>query len=106
MRVAFFDPFSGASGDMILGALVDVGFPLEELVATVDGLGLPALGIRAEEVHRHGLRGTQVPVHAFVAQIDAARRFLFVAHVSENTQRGTCRQPCNSSRSSWRQSAQ
>ncbi len=25
MRIAFFDPFSGASGDMILGALIDAG---------------------------------------------------------------------------------
>ena len=29
--IAYFDCFSGASGDMILGALVDAGLPLEEL---------------------------------------------------------------------------
>jgi hypothetical protein len=40
-RVAHFQPFSGASGDMILGALVDAGLRLEELSA-----GLARLGVK------------------------------------------------------------
>ena len=41
--IAYFDCFSGISGDMTLGALVDAGLPLDRLI---DGLraGLPDLG--------------------------------------------------------------
>ena len=37
-RVAYFDCFSGASGDMILGALLDAGLALEALQAEVGKL--------------------------------------------------------------------
>ena len=33
MKLAFFDCFSGISGDMVLGALVDAGVPVEQLRA-------------------------------------------------------------------------
>ena len=32
MRIAYFEPFSGASGDMTLGALVDAGAPVDAIV--------------------------------------------------------------------------
>ena len=40
-RVAYFDCFSGASGDMILGALLDAGLPFETLQAELSKLALP-----------------------------------------------------------------
>ena len=40
MRVAYFDCFSGASGDMILGALVDAGLDLEALKKALTDYGL------------------------------------------------------------------
>ena len=41
MRIAYFEPFSGASGDMTLGALIDAGAPLEQINAQLQGLNLP-----------------------------------------------------------------
>ena len=60
----YFDCFSGISGDMTLGALVDAGLSLDELA---EGLraGLPSLGgyeLRAERVAQHGIAGTRVMV--------------------------------------------
>ena len=46
-KTLLIDPFSGASGDMFLAALVDVGAPFETIQNTV--LGIPELGsVRAE----------------------------------------------------------
>jgi uncharacterized protein (DUF111 family) len=39
-RVIYWDCFSGASGDMLLGALLDAGLEIEALRAALDGLGL------------------------------------------------------------------
>ena len=62
MRIAFFDPFSGASGDMILGALLDAGLSLPNLRGELGKLDLTGYGLAVEAVTRHGLRGTQVTV--------------------------------------------
>ena len=64
-RVAYFDCFSGASGDMILGALVDAGLPFESLRAEVARLALPegAFSIEARPVKRAGFAATKVDVH-------------------------------------------
>ena len=62
MRIAFIDPFSGASGDMILGALVDAGLPLGDLTRELGRLGLGGYEIRAERVSQHELVGTRVSV--------------------------------------------
>lgn len=62
MRIAYFDCFAGASGDMILGALVDAGAPLETLQRALAGLSLPGLGLQAERVRRRELAGTKITV--------------------------------------------
>lgn len=59
MRVIYFDCFSGASGDMMLGALLDAGLPEAELRQAVGHL-LPARAeIRVERVLRSGLTATK-----------------------------------------------
>jgi pyridinium-3,5-bisthiocarboxylic acid mononucleotide nickel chelatase len=61
-RVLLLEPFSGISGDMLLGALLDLGVPLEKVV---DGLRcLPVHGYRlsAEVVDRAGIRATKFDV--------------------------------------------
>src|SRR5919201_668045 len=61
-RGIYVDCFSGASGDMLLGALLDAGVSLEQLR---DGLrSLPVTGWRleAEPARQHGLGGTRARV--------------------------------------------
>ena len=52
MPIAIFDPFSGISGDMTLGALVDVGLDVDWLKALPGTLGLPDVAVRVREVRR------------------------------------------------------
>ncbi len=63
MRVVYFDCASGASGDMLLGALVDLGLPVEALAAELQKLGLPGWRLSAHRVDRSGLSCTKVDVH-------------------------------------------
>ncbi|MFH1227617.1 MAG: nickel pincer cofactor biosynthesis protein LarC [Planctomycetota bacterium] len=59
MKIAYFDCFSGASGDMIIGALLDAGLPLPALRKTLGKLHLkPAVKIRCSKIERCGLMGT------------------------------------------------
>ena len=62
MTDAWFDAQAGASGDMVLGALVDAGAPLEVVQAAVDALGVERIGLSAHEVTRAGLAATKVDV--------------------------------------------
>ncbi len=64
MRIAYFDPFSGASGDMILGALLDAGLSLTALRAELGKLRLANYTLTVTHVNRHGLAGTSVTVTA------------------------------------------
>jgi uncharacterized protein (TIGR00299 family) protein len=61
-RLAWFQCTAGASGDMMLGALVDVGARLESLQRAVDALGVEPVRLSAQRVHRHGLAATRVTV--------------------------------------------
>lgn len=63
MRCAYFDCFAGAAGDMILGALVDAGWPLAALQDVVARLRLPGVQVSAARVQRGGLAATHVQVH-------------------------------------------
>jgi len=62
MRIGYLDCASGLSGDMILGALIDAGAPLERVQAAIDSLGLPACRLRVEEVKKRGFRALQLRV--------------------------------------------
>ena len=62
MRLAYFDCFSGISGDMCLGALLANGLRMDELVAGLEGLGISGWEIRSQEVKQHGIAATDVEV--------------------------------------------
>jgi uncharacterized protein (TIGR00299 family) protein len=64
MRIAYFDGFSGISGDMVLGALVDAGCPLAEIESELKKIVLPGWSISAEKVKRGALVATHVKVTA------------------------------------------
>lgn len=74
MKIAYFDCFSGASGDMILGALVDAGVDLDLLRSDVARLGIAGLDLAAERVMRRGVEATKVNV--IVPPGDKAHRHL------------------------------
>jgi len=62
MKLAYFDCFSGISGDMTLGALVDAGCPVELLRTELGGLDVPGWELRAEKVWKNGMAATYVTV--------------------------------------------
>jgi pyridinium-3,5-bisthiocarboxylic acid mononucleotide nickel chelatase len=62
MKSAYFDCFSGISGDMTLGALLDAGLPLEQLRAELASLEIPGWQISAEKVWKNGMAATYAKV--------------------------------------------
>jgi uncharacterized protein (TIGR00299 family) protein len=62
--IGWLDLSAGASGDMLLGALVDAGVPLDVPAAAVAALPVERIRLVAEDVTRHGLGATRVHVHA------------------------------------------
>jgi len=62
-RILYFDCFSGISGDMALGALVDAGLPLDELTRALGSLALGDAHIHAERVLRAGVSAIKFKVH-------------------------------------------
>jgi uncharacterized protein (TIGR00299 family) protein len=62
MRIAYFDCFSGASGDMILGALIDAGLSAQRMRKELKKLRIPTVHLKAEKVLKRGLAATQVTV--------------------------------------------
>jgi uncharacterized protein (TIGR00299 family) protein len=60
--IAYFDCFSGISGDMVLGALVDAGVDLRAIEAELRRLGLENWNISAEKVKRGAIFATHVKV--------------------------------------------
>src|SRR5271170_7792737 len=62
MKLAYFDCFSGISGDMTLGALVDAGCAVEHLRSELSGLQVPGWELTAEKVWKSGMAATYVKV--------------------------------------------
>lgn len=67
-RVAYFDCFSGLSGDMTLGALLELGVELEELTDCLRGLKLTGYTISARKVTKHHLTGTKIEIQVSAPQ--------------------------------------
>ncbi len=63
MRIAYLDCFSGMSGDMFLGALVDADVPVKLLEETVAGLNIGAR-LEISRVNRSGITATKVDVYS------------------------------------------
>ena len=78
MKIAYFDCFSGISGDMTLGALVDAGVELEVIREELAKLPVGGYRLEARVVKRGGLRGTKVDVVVDEAA-QPARRYTDIA---------------------------
>lgn len=62
--IGWLDLSAGASGDMLLGALVDAGVPLEVPATAIAALPVEQIRLVTERTSRHGLGATRVHVHA------------------------------------------
>ncbi len=61
-RIIYFDCFSGISGDMILGALVDLGIDLKSIRKSLGALALKGYRIKSRRVKRGGISATKIDV--------------------------------------------
>jgi uncharacterized protein (TIGR00299 family) protein len=62
-RILYLDCFSGISGDMLLGALLDAGLPLDDLRRALGSLALSGYDVRTERVLRSGISATRFTLH-------------------------------------------
>jgi len=62
MKVLYFDLIGGASGDMILGALIDAGVPAEKLAEMLSGLKLDEFELIAAPTEKNGFQATKVDI--------------------------------------------
>ncbi|HEX9069576.1 MAG TPA: nickel pincer cofactor biosynthesis protein LarC [Ktedonobacterales bacterium] len=74
--LAYLDCFSGISGDMLLGALLDAGMDLAALRAALSGLPLGGFEVAREAVSSHGLHGTRALVRLTDGEEEHAHRTL------------------------------
>ena len=80
MRIAYFDCFSGASGDMILGALMDAGLGIEKLKDELAKLRLSHFDVKVEKVIKKGIGGSRA-----VISVDECRhgQHRYLHHIRE-----------------------
>jgi uncharacterized protein (TIGR00299 family) protein len=62
-KTLYIDCFSGAAGDMMLGALLDLGLPLDDLRGALGSLAIDGVSISSERVQRAGVSATKFRVH-------------------------------------------
>lgn len=62
MKVAYLDCFAGVAGDMLVGALLDAGFPQSELQRELDRLNISGWQIEVKKVTKQGIVGTKFNV--------------------------------------------
>ena len=84
MSVVCFDCWSGASGDMILGALLDAGAPLQEVRSCIEALNVTGWDVDVRTVTKAGLRATRVTVA--VQEQSTARNYPDIVDLLERAQ--------------------
>lgn len=62
MKILYLDLIGGASGDMLLGALIDAGVPVENLAKSLKALQLDEFELAAIRVEKNGFSATKVNV--------------------------------------------
>ena len=80
--LAYFDCFSGISGDMTLGALINLGVPLKYLQDHLSSIPLKDFDITVTPVHRNGIRAMAVSVGMYDDQ--TSRNFADIRSLIEN----------------------
>jgi pyridinium-3,5-bisthiocarboxylic acid mononucleotide nickel chelatase len=62
-RILYLDCFSGISGDMLLGALIDAGLPIDDLRRALGSLAVSGYDVDARRVLRAGVSAVKFDVH-------------------------------------------
>ncbi|MCU0365961.1 MAG: LarC family nickel insertion protein, partial [Bacteroidales bacterium] len=62
MKILYYDCFSGISGDMNLGAMLDLGVSRDELLSGLQKLNISGWRLDIKPDQRHGISGTMVTV--------------------------------------------
>ena len=79
-KTLYLDCFSGASGDMILGALLDLGLPLEDLRGALGSLAVDGVDVAADRVLRAGVSATKLRVSTPNAQLPTPKEHTHEPH--------------------------
>jgi hypothetical protein len=96
VNILYFDCYAGISGDMTVGALLDLGVPLEHLRAELDKLGLPpdSFSLSSQPAERMQMKALKFDVavhdhhtHRRYAEIDALIAVSTLADPVKNTAR-------------------
>jgi uncharacterized protein (TIGR00299 family) protein len=80
-RIGWWHCLAGASGDMVLGALIDAGVPVSVMQDAIDALPVERVEISTETVTKHGLGATKVSVR--VARSTVVRTWPHVRQLLE-----------------------
>lgn len=94
-RTLWVNPFNGIAGDMMLGALIDAGAPLERIEIALGGLDLSGWSLRVDRVLRQGISATNLVVEVTADQperratdiIDLIRRAPLPDRVGDRAER-------------------
>ena len=82
MKAILFDPFCGASGDMILGSLLDLGADLNEVRDAIDNLDVGDIKIKVKSVRKSGIMATKASV---ICDETCNRRYRDIREIVENS---------------------
>ena len=83
MKIAYFDCFSGISGDMTVGALLDAGLKIETLEKELKKLGLSGYRLEVNKVVKKGISATQFKVK--IKEEGVERRFKDILDILEKS---------------------
>ncbi|MBA7499005.1 Pyridinium-3,5-bisthiocarboxylic acid mononucleotide nickel insertion protein [subsurface metagenome] len=83
MKIAYFDCFSGISGDMTVGALLDAGLEIETLEKELKKLGLSGYQLEVNKVVKKGISATQFKVK--IKEEGVERRFKDILTIHEKS---------------------
>lgn len=86
MTIAYFDCFSGAGGDMIVGALIDAGADVGALRQGLSSLGVDGYSLSIERIKKQGFAATRFDVRLDPSVKPAHRHF---HHIRDILQRST-----------------
>jgi uncharacterized protein (TIGR00299 family) protein len=83
MKIAYFDCLAGASGDMILGALLDAGLPTQDLLRGINALNLSGFDLNIQTVNKNGFRATKADI--LIEDIVTERRLPDIEALIQNS---------------------